>query len=104
MIFKDFFSSPIQDYPVSMVNLILHFINTVIDIYNNYKEQKLTIINLFYSLIKLLSAIFWGYLFLYFEPNILITTIRYIEFISVLIFVSFKIMFPLILKKMITVN
>ena len=87
----------IENFPVSIVALVLNFaiiINTYI-IHRKNKNQK----PFYYYLITLLSSIFWTYVSLYFEPNIIVTYIRYAELIFKMIYLVYLLIIPNLLKK-----
>ena len=80
----------IENFPVSIVALVLNFATTIITYINNRKNQKP-----FYSyLYGLLTPVLWIYLFIYFEPNIIVTFIRYTELISTIIYLVFLLIVP----------
>ena len=86
----------IENFPVSIASLVLNFATTIITyiIDRKNKNQKP-----FYSyLFKLLTPTLWIYLFIYFEPNTIVTFIRYAELIftiiSTIIFLVFLLIVP----------
>jgi len=87
----------IENFPASIAILVLNFAITIMTYIAHKKNKKQ---KPFYSyLFHMLTGTLWVYFCIYFEPNGVITFVRYLELIGRILYIVLLLIMPVSLKK-----
>jgi len=87
----------IENFPASIAILVLNFAITIMTYIAQKKNKKQ---KPFYSyLFDMLTGTLWVYFCIYFEPNGVITFVRYLELIGRILYIVLLLIMPVSLKK-----